>query len=330
MFDVTFQHEWLLILLGIIPALVVWYYYRQKKRESDVRYSSLVPFSEIGSTRKERMRHLPFILRMLVLAALIIALARPQSRSEGENMYTEGIDIVLALDISGSMLAEDFQPNRIEAAKAVARDFINARTNDRIGLVIFAGESFTQCPLTTDYSVLKNLLQQVKPGMVQDGTAIGVGLATAVNRLKSSTAKSKVIILLTDGVNNMGQIDPQTAAQIAQSYGIRVYTIGIGSKGEAPYPVQTPFGVRYQMIPADLDEQMLTQIADITGGKYFRATDNRALQHIYKEIDRLEKTRIEVQSYRRYKELFYPYAGFALLFLLVDVGLSSTWLRKLP
>ena len=330
MFDVSFAHQWFLIFLGIIPVLAVWYYYRQRNRESDLRYSSLVPFSQISSTRKERLRHLPFILRMLVLAALIIALARPQSKSQGENMYTEGIDIILALDISGSMMAEDFQPNRIEAAKAVAQDFINARTNDRIGLVIFSGESFTQCPLTTDYAVLKSLLRQVKTGMIQDGTAIGLGLANAVNRLKTSKAKSKVIILLTDGVNNMGEIDPQTAAQIAKSYDIRVYTIGIGSKGEAPYPVQTPFGTRYQMIPADLDEQMLSQIAGITDGKYFRATDNKALQRIYKEIDRLEKTRIEVRSYRRYKELFYSYAGFALLFLLVDVGISQTWLRKLP
>ncbi len=330
MFDVTFANENYLFLLLLIPALGVWYYYRQRSRHSDVQYSSLKPFADLSPTRKERMRHLPFILRMGALVLLIIALARPQSTSHGKNVYTEGIDIVLALDISGSMLAEDFQPNRIEAAKAVAQDFIDGRTNDRIGLVIFSGESFTQCPLTTDYPVLKNLLRQVKSGMIEDGTAIGVGLANAVSRLKDSKAKSRVIILLTDGVNNRGEIDPITAAQIAQTYGIRVYTVGVGTVGDAPYPVQTPFGTRYQMIPVDLDEKMLSQIATMTDGKYFRATDNRTLKNIYKEIDRLEKSRIEVRSYKRYAELFYNYAGIALILLLIDVGVSHTWLRKLP
>jgi Ca-activated chloride channel family protein len=330
MFDVSFANENYLFLLLLIPALGVWYYYRQRRQQSDVQYSSLKPFADLPRTRKERMRHFPFILRISALALLIIALARPQSTSHGQNVYTEGIDIVLALDISGSMLAEDFQPNRIEAAKAVAQDFIDGRTNDRIGLVIFSGESFTQCPLTTDYPVLKNLLRQVKPGMIEDGTAIGLGLATAVSRLKDSKAKSRVIILLTDGMNNRGEIDPITAAQIAQTYGIRVYTIGVGTVGNAPYPVPTPFGTRYQMIPVDLDEKMLSQIADMTDGKYFRATDNRTLKNIYKEIDKLEKSRIEVRSYKRYAELFYNYAGIALLLLLVDIGISHTWLRKLP
>ncbi len=330
MFDVTFANKGFLLLLLFIPALSAWYYFRQRYRESEVRYSSLSPFSEVSQTRKERARHLPFILRMAALTLLIFALARPQSASHGENVYSEGIDIVLAIDISGSMLAEDFHPNRIEAAKAVAQEFINGRTNDRIGLVIFSSESFTQCPLTVDYAVLKNLLKPVKPGMIEDGTAIGLGIANAVNRLKDSKSKSKVIILLTDGVNNRGEIDPTTAAQIAASYGIRVYTVGMGTVGEAPYPAQTPFGIRYQMMPVDLDENALTKIAEITDGKYFRATDNATLEKIYKEIDRLEKTRIEVRSYRRYTELFYSYVGFALLMLMVDVGISKTWLRKLP
>ncbi len=330
MFDVTFANKGFLLLLLLIPALSVWYYFRQKYRESDVRFSSLTPFSEVSSTRKERARHLPFILRMAALTLLIFALARPQSTSHGENVYTEGIDIVLALDISGSMIAEDFHPNRVEAAKAVAQEFINGRTNDRIGLVIFSSESFTQCPLTVDYAVLKNLLKVVKPGMIEDGTAIGLGIANAVNRLKDSKAKSKIIILLTDGVNNRGEIDPTTAAQIAASYGIRVYTVGMGTIGEAPYPAQTPFGIRYQMMPVDLDENALMKIAALTDGKYFRATDNTTLEKIYKEIDRLEKTRIEVRSYRRFTELFYLYVGLALLLLMIDVGISKTWLRKLP
>jgi len=330
MFDVTFANKGFLFLLLLIPALSVWYYFRQKYRESEVRFSSLIPFSEVSATRKERARHLPFILRMAALTFLIFALARPQSTSHGENVYSEGIDIILALDISGSMRAEDFHPNRIEAAKAVAQEFISGRTNDRIGLVIFASESFTQCPLTVDYGVLKNLLKPVKPGMIDEETAIGLGIANAVARLKDSKSKSKVIILLTDGVNNRGEIDPITAAQMAASYGIRIYTIGVGTNGEAPIPVPTQFGMRYQMIKSDLDENALTKIADLTDGKYFRATDNSTLERIYKEIDRLEKTRMEVRSYRHFTELFYPYVGFALLLLMVDIGISKTWLRKLP
>jgi Ca-activated chloride channel family protein len=267
---------------------------------------------------------------MTALTLVIIALARPQSTSKGENVYSEGIDIVLALDISGSMLAEDFQPNRIEAAKNVAIDFISGRTNDRIGLVIFSGESFTQCPLTVDYNVLKSLIKPLKSGMIEDGTALGLGLANAVNRLKDSKSKSKVIILLTDGVNNRGEIDPITAAQIAQSYGIRVYTVGVGTIGDAPYPVQTPFGTRYQMVPVDVDEKTLRDIAGMTGGKYFRATDNRKLKSIYQEIDQLEKTRIEVRSYRRYSELYYSLIFVSVFLLIGEIGLSNTFLRKLP
>ncbi|MDP1677184.1 MAG: VWA domain-containing protein [Bacteroidota bacterium] len=328
--DITFANPELLLFLLLIPGLAVWYYYRLHSKESDVQYSTLQPFAMIKYSMKERLRHFPFILRLCTVALVIIALARPQSTSKGENVYSEGIDIVLALDISGSMLAEDFQPNRIEAAKNVAQDFIGGRTNDRIGLVIFSGESFTQCPLTVDYEVLKTLIKPLKSGMIEDGTAIGLGLANGVNRLRESKAKSRVIILLTDGVNNRGEIDPITAAEIAKSYGIRVYTVGVGTIGEAPMPQQTPFGIRYRMVPVEIDEKVMKQIADMTDGKYFRATDNKKLRAIYQEIDQLEKTRIEVRSYRRYTELFYSFIFAAVFLLIGDVGLSNTWLRKIP
>lgn len=328
--NITFANPEMLLLLIAVPLLAVWYYYRLQAKESDVRYSTLMPFAGSRQSLKERLRHLPFILRMLVVSLAVIALARPQTTSKGENVYSEGIDIILALDISGSMLAEDFQPNRIEAAKSVAQEFITGRTNDRIGLVIFSGESFTQCPLTVDYEVLKSLIKPLKSGMIEDGTAIGLGLANGINRLRESKAKSKVIILLTDGVNNRGEIDPITAAQIAQSFGIRVYTVGVGTAGEAPYPVQTPYGTRYQMVPVEIDEKVLRQVAEMTDGKYFRATDNRKLRAIYREIDALEKTRIEVRSFRRYTELFYSFALAAVLLLLADIGVSRTWLRKIP
>jgi Ca-activated chloride channel family protein len=328
--NVTFANPELLYALAIVPLLVLWYVRRYRNATSDVRFSSLLPFAGIKPTVKERLRHLPFVVRMVALAVLIVALARPQTSSEGENIYTEGIDIVLVLDISGSMLAEDLRPNRIEAAKQVAAQFIDGRTNDRIGLVIFAGQSFTQCPMTLDYRVLKNLLREVKPGMVEDGTAIGMAIAQAVNRLKDSEAKSKVMILLTDGVNNRGEIDPLTAAQIAQTFGIRIYTIGAGTIGEAPYPVQTPFGTRYQNVPVDVDEKTLKQIAQMTDGRYFRATDTRTLRNVYTEIDKLEKTRIEVRAYRSYTEMFYNWAWLGFFALLLEFGLVSTFLRKLP
>jgi Ca-activated chloride channel homolog len=318
---------WLLLLL---PLAVAWYLRRNKKDTTDVRYSTLAAFSGAPPSLKERLRHVPLALRLLVMGVVIVGLARPQSSASNQNIYTEGIDIAMLLDISGSMLAEDFHPNRIQAAKEVAQSFIDGRTNDRIGLVIFAAQSFTQCPMTTDYRVLKNLLRQVKPGMVEDGTAIGMAIAQGVNRLKDSKAKSKVMILLTDGVNNRGEIDPLTAAQIAQPYGIRIYTVGVGTVGEAPYPVQTPFGVRYQNIPVDVDEKTLKSIAEITGAQFFRATNNRALKDIYQEIDQLEKTRIEVKAYRSYTELFYPWAWVGLLALVAEIILKKTILRKLP
>ncbi len=328
--DVTFAYPYLLYLLLLIPLMIFWYWKNYKKKNPALIFSTLSIFNKLKPTLRERIVHFPMILRMLGIGLLIVALARPQSFASGENVYTEGIDVAMLLDISGSMLAEDLKPNRLEAAKKVIKEFIAGRKSDKIGLVIFAGESFTQCPLTIDYSVLTGLLKEVKSGMIEDGTAIGNAIANGVNRLKDSKAKSKVMILLTDGVNNRGEVDPITAAQIAKQFGIRIYTVGVGTKGEAPYPVQTPFGKRYQMVPVDIDEGTLQQIASITDGKYFRATSTQKLKEIYKHIDKLEKTRIEVTSYRNATELFYNWAGLGILLLLLEFGLSRTYLRKLP
>lgn len=328
--DVTFAYPFVLWLLLLVPALAYWYWKKKDKISPDFTYSSIQIFGNVPKKLKEKLADLPAWLKIASLAFFIVAAARPQSFSSGENLHTEGIDIAMVLDISGSMLAEDFKPNRVEAAKKVIDDFIAGRTNDRIGLVIFSGESFTQCPLTVDYSVLRGLLKEVHTGMIEDGTAIGNAIANGVNRLKDSKSKSKVMILLTDGVNNRGEVDPLTAAQIAQKFGIRIYTVGVGTVGEAPYPFQTPFGIRYQMVPVEIDENILQQIAKITGGKYFRATDNRKLVQIYDEIDKLEKTRVEVTSYRQAKELFYGWAFIGLFLLVADIGLSRTYLRKLP
>lgn len=328
--SVEFANPEFLYALALIPLLVVWYIRRHHFGTSDIQFSTLLPFAGLRPTMKERLRHLPFTLRLIVLGLVIVALARPRTTSHGEDVYTEGIDIAMVMDISGSMLAEDFRPNRIEAAKQVAQEFIDGRTNDRIGLVVFAGQSFTQCPMTLDYRVLKNLIRQVKPGVVEDGTAIGMGIAQGVNRLKESKTKSKVMILLTDGVNNKGEIDPITASQIAQTFGIRIYTIGVGTIGEAPYPVQTPFGIRYQNVPVDVDEKTLQKIAELTQGQYFRATNNKSLKLIYNEIDDMEKTRIEVKAYRSYTELFYGWLAAGLVALLIELVLVSTVFRKLP
>jgi Ca-activated chloride channel family protein len=328
--NITFANPGYLVLLALIPALVVWYWFRRGQQTADIRFSSLSVLKDVRPTIRERLRHAPFAVRMILLGLLIVALARPQTTSSGENVYTEGIDIVLLLDISGSMLAEDFSPNRIEAAKSVAKEFVDGRQHDRIGLVIFSGQSFTQCPMTLDYRVLKNLLRQVKPGMVEDGMAIGMAIAQGVNRLKDSKAKSKVMILLTDGVNNRGEIDPLTASQIAQTFGIKIYTVGVGTIGEAPYPVQTPFGIRYQNMPVDVDEKTLQQIATMTDGQYFRATNTKALKQIYAEIDKMEKTRVEVRRYRTSTELFYPWALAGLVLLLLEMLLRGSVLRKIP
>ncbi|HEY0272564.1 MAG TPA: VWA domain-containing protein, partial [Chitinophaga sp.] len=271
------------------------------------------------------------VLRILAFTALVVALARPQTSNTSENIDSEGIDIVLSLDISGSMLAQDLQPNRIEAAKKVAMDFVDRRISDRIGLVIFSGESFTQCPITTDHAVLKTQIAQVKSGMLQDGTAIGMGLATSVDRLRSSKAKSKVIILLTDGVNNTGLIDPLTALEIAKAFKIRVYTIGLGTIGKAPFPMTSPDGtVQMVMQDVQIDEALMKKIATETGGKYYRATSNTSLQDIYDTIDQLEKTKVEITSYKRYAEHFFPFAMLALVCLLLEVLLRYTVFKSLP
>ena len=276
------------------------------------------------------MRHFPFIFRVIALSAIIIAIARPRSSSSFEKVDTEGIDIVLAMDVSTSMLARDFNPNRIGAAKDIAIQFIAERPSDRIGVVVFAGESYTQVPLTTDRPTLINMLKEVECGVVDDGTAIGNGLATAVARLKDSDAKSRVVILLTDGVNNCGEISPQMAAEIAKTYGIRVYTIGVGAEGTAPYPVMTPFGVSVQQVEVQIDEALLKDIADATGGKYFRATDNTKLLEIYGEINKMEKNKTLVDSFAVYKELFFYFAYIALAALVLELLCRFTISRKIP
>jgi len=325
--SIEFANPALLWLLLLIPVMVAWYIWREQHLYGHLSVSAVKGFSLPGKKFIPRLRHSGIVLRSLTVAALILALARPQSSLSWQNTTTEGIDIVIASDISGSMLAEDFQPNRLEAGKNIAIDFIKERPNDRIGLVIFSGESFTQCPLTIDHDVLINLYKDIHYGMIDDGTAIGMGLATAVNRLKDSEAKSKVVILLTDGSNNMGSIPPITAAEIAKQFNVRVYTVGIGTKGFAPYPVQTPMGIQYQRMPVDVDEGTLTQIANTTGGKYFRATDNNKLKNIYEQIDKLEKAKIDVTQYHKKTELFLPFALAALFFLVLEFGLKNTLLK---
>lgn len=323
---------YLLFLLLLLP-LAYWYWRGNRRSVGKIRYSDIGLLKRLSPSLKQRLRHGLFIGRLAAIALLILALARPQSSSKEEEVSTEGVDIILTLDVSTSMLAEDFKPhNRLEAAKQVAREFIQGRRNDRIGLVIFAGESFTQCPLTLDYGVLYSLLDEMKEADKDwDGTAIGMGLTNAVNRLRDSKAKSKVIILLTDGMNNRGQIDPVTAARIAQAFGIRVYTIGAGKEGTAMYPVDDPvFGKQYVPMKVEIDEEVLKKIAGITGTKYFRATDTETLRAIYDEIGKLEKTKIEVKEFTRYEEQFVYYAGFGLILLLLELGLSHTYFRKLP
>jgi len=315
--------------LLIIPFVyTIWYFFKKRNINSEILFSNLGPLNKT-KTLKSKLRNLPQILNIIAICLLIIALARPQSSTNWEESTTEGIDIVLSMDISGSMLAEDLKPNRLEASKNVAVDFISKRVNDRIGLVIFSGESFTQCPLTTDHNVLINLFKDVKSGMVEDGTAIGMGLATAVNRLKDSDAISKVIILLTDGVNNKGVVAPFTAAEIAKKFGIRVYTIGVGSEGYAPYPFQTPFGIQYQDVEVQIDEETLQNIATVTDGKYFRATNNSKLKEIYKDIDKLEKSKIEITEFHKRSEEFSSFAIPAFLILLFGFILEKTYLKQI-
>ncbi len=326
----TFHNpEYLFFLLLLIPV-GFWYWWKMGNSDASVQISTVSKLKKLPKTKRLKFRHLPFILRMLALASLIFALARPQTSSSWKTESTEGIDIMMAVDISGTMLAEDLRPNRVEAAKTVASEFIVSRPNDNIGLVVFAAESFTLCPLTIDHNVLLNLFSEVRYDMVPDGTAIGLGLANAVNRVKEGKAKSKVVILLTDGSNNQGDIAPITAAEIAKTFGIRVYAIGVGSYGMVNIPVPTPFGVQYQKMKSEFDEGTLKQIADKTGGKYFRATNNNRLREIYQEIDQLEKTKINVKQFNNKTEVFFIFGILAFLFLFAEILLKNTWLRTAP
>lgn len=326
---ISFAHPAFFGLLLLIPFLI-WWQVRKKKNDSpSVRLTTISGVIKAKPSARVRLRPALFVLRIIALVALIIALARPQSSNVTESIDSEGVDIVLSIDVSGSMLAEDLKPNRIEAAKKVAINFVNQRPTDRIGLVIFSGESFTQCPITIDHSVLKEQLSQIKSGVLVDGTALGMGLATGVDRLRNAKGKSRILILLTDGVNNTGLIDPSTALEVAKAYKVRVYTIGVGTQGEAPYPVQTPFGVQKQMAPVQIDEDLLRQIASQTGGRYYRATNNASLNAIYSEIDKLEKTKIEVSSYKHYAELFFPFAFIAIICLTLELLLRYTFFRSI-
>lgn len=325
-----FEYPALLWLL-VIPALMLVHYVyielsgrRPHLRVPDVKFWKAGGRSVLGV-----IRHLPFLLRTIALVMIIIAIARPRSSTKMDKIDTEGIDIVLAMDVSTSMLARDFTPDRISAAKDIAIEFISQRPSDRMGIVVFAGESYTQCPLTTDRATLINLMKEIETGLIEDGTAIGNGLATAVARMQNSDAKSRVVILLTDGVNNSGEITPQTAADIAKTYGIRVYTIGVGANGTAPYPVMTPWGVQMQNVEVEIDENLLKNIAETTGGRYFRATDNTKLSEIYSEINKMEKARTTIDSFPIYKGLFTGFALIALACLLLEV-LISFILRRLP
>ncbi len=325
-----FEYPALLWLL-VIPAfmLVHYVYIEVSGRRPHLRVPDIKFWKAGGRSVLGVIRHLPFLLRTIALVMIIIAIARPRSSTKMDKIDTEGIDIVLAMDVSTSMLARDFTPDRISAAKDIAIEFISQRPSDRMGIVVFAGESYTQCPLTTDRATLINLMKEIETGLIEDGTAIGNGLATAVARMQNSDAKSRVVILLTDGVNNSGEITPQTAADIAKTYGIRVYTIGVGATGPAPYPVLTPWGVQMQNVEVEIDENLLKNIAETTGGRYFRATDNTKLSEIYSEINKMEKARTTIDSFPIYKELFTGFALIALACLLLEV-LISFILRRLP
>ena len=325
-----FEYPGLLFLL-IIPALLVarYIYLELSGRRAHLRVSSIKPWKSGGSSVLSVLRHAPFVLRTIALCLIIIAIARPRSSSKIDKIDTEGIDIVLAMDVSTSMLARDFKPDRISAAKDIAVEFIAQRPSDRMGIVVFAGEAYTQCPLTTDRATLINLMKEVETGLITYGTAIGNGLATAIARMSSSDAKSRVVILLTDGVNNTGEVAPMTAAEIAKTYGVRVYTIGVGANGMAPYPVMTPWGPDVQQMEVEIDEPLLKDIAAQTGGRYFRATDNTKLSEIYSEINRMEKARTTVDSFPIYKELFSGYALAALACLLLEL-IIRLLIRRLP
>lgn len=326
----TFQNpEYFFLLLLLIPV-IFWYFWEMRKSDASLQISSHASIRKFPKSTRLYFLHVPFVCRVLTIIFLSIAMARPQLSNSWRSESTEGIDIMLSLDISGTMLAEDLKPNRLEAAKDVASEFILSRPNDNIGLVVFAGESFAQCPLTTDHTVLVNLFKSIEYGLVEDGTAVGLGLANAVNRIKDSPTKSKVVILLTDGSNNAGDISPLTAAEIAKTFGVRVYTIGVGSYGSARIPVPTPLGTQYQTIESEFDEETLRAIASTTGGEYFRATDNNTLREIYKQIDTMEKSKIKVQEYSKRTENYGLFVALSLLCLFVELLLRNTLLRKLP
>lgn len=327
--NITFGQPLFLILFAIIPVMTFWRFGKGKKQVAAFNISSTKGL-ENSRSWKNSIQHFPFIFRMIALSCIIVALARPQTKFDETQSEGEGVDIILCIDVSGSMTAQDFTPNRMEAAKKVAMNFVDHRTSDRIGVVIFAGESFTQCPLTTDHYVLNSQISQIRNGLLEDGTAIGSGLATSVDRLRKSKSKSKVIILLTDGVNNGGLIDPSTAKEIAKAFKIKVYTIGVGTDGYAPTPISTPMGIVMQSQKVSIDENLLKNIASETGGKYFRATDNRSLENIYNEIDRLEKSKVAIITYHHYSEKFYPFVFAAMLFLLLEIILRYTLFKKFP
>ncbi len=317
--------------LIVLPLMVLWYLWRGRRGTAAMRLSGFENLDERVGSSRIWLRHVLFLLRLAVVALLVVVLARPQSSNRWEQVTTEGIDVVMCMDVSGSMRAMDFKPNRLEASKNVGIEFVNARQDDRFGLVVFAGESFTQCPMTTDRAVVVNFLKEIDFGVIEDGTAIGMGLATAVNRIKDSKAISKVIILLTDGVNNRGDVGPVTAAEIAATFGIRVYTIGVGSQGNAPIPVQDMFGRTVtRNMPVEIDEEVLRQIAEKTDGAYFRATDNNKLREIYQEIDQLEKTRLDVKHFSKKKEEYFPFLLAAMLLLLVEILMRYTVFRIIP
>ena len=326
--DITFGQPWFFVLLALLPLLMVWYFFKGNNQQGAIIISDA---SAKGlSSWKNTFRHLPFVLRLLALSCIIIALARPQTKNELQQAEGEGVDIVLCLDVSGSMTAQDLLPNRLEAAKKVAADFVTRRANDRIGVVIFAGESFTQCPITTDHNVLLTAIENIHNGLLEDGTAIGSGLGTSVDRIRNSKSKSKVIILLTDGENNGGLIDPKTAKEIAKAYSIKVYTIGVGTDGYAPQPFNTPLGVQMQSVKVTIDEKLMKEIAIETGGKYFRAKDNDGLIKIYDEIDGLEKSKVEISTLTRYTEKFFPFVMAALALIILELVFRFTVFRKFP
>ena len=328
---IEFADKQFLYFLLIIPVLIFLYIWKLRKAYPSMQISTTRFVGKGRTSFRQILLHVLFAMEVIIIALLVVMLARPQSSKRNATSNVEGIDIVMTLDVSGSMLAEDLKPNRLEAAKKVGGEFVDGRPNDRIGLVVFASESYTQCPMTTDHKVLNNLMSEIKTGIIEDGTAIGDGLSVSISRLKDSKAVSKVIILLTDGANNTGSIDPLSAAEIAKMFGLRIYTVGVGTNGMAPYPVQDIFGNRrYQQVEVNIDEEMLQQIADMTGGKYFRATDNGSLSKIYKEIDKMEKSKIEVFEYEKKSEEFYPLGIAAAVLLLLMFVLRYAVLRIFP